>query len=99
MFKKRKWVGCCRFVSVFPDINKVISFAERKLGTPYCSELNKFLTAKGRTDCYICSTITWRAFWEDDFDIHRLDARWMRTIAPSDIYLSDHVIQKAFINE
>lgn len=88
VFKKWKWR------TIYPDADVVIEYAESMLGKPYCSEIGKFTTAKPRTECFICTTITWRSFKQDDFNIHCLRARWMPTIAPVDIYASSHVVRK-----
>lgn len=93
-----KWRGFkSGFYTVHPDVDKVINYAEKQIGKPYCEGWD-FVTAKSREACFICTTITWRSFMQDDFNIHRLLARWMPTIAPIDIYVSDHVVQRRFIN-
>lgn len=94
--KKRKWVWRgfrSGFKTVYPNHDKVISYAESQIGKPYCSGWD-FITAKGRTSCFICTTITWRSFDREGFNIHRVWARWMPTIAPADVYLSSHVKRK-----
>lgn len=88
VFKKWKWR------TVYPDAEVVIDYAESQLDKPYCWGDGKFITAKPRTECFICTTITWRSFKQDDFNIHCLEARWMPTIAPVDIYSSSHVVRK-----
>lgn len=94
--KKRvwQWRGFkSGFKTVYPDADKVIEYAESQIGKPYCTGWD-FVTAKSKTNCFICTTITWRSFDREGFNIHRLLARWMPTIAPADIYLSDHVVEK-----
>jgi len=94
--KKRvwQWRGFkSGFKTVYPDADKVIEYAESQIGKPYCTGWD-FVTAKSRINCFICTTITWRSFDRKGFNIHRLLARWMPTIAPADIYLSDHVVEK-----
>ncbi len=94
--KKREWQWRgfkSGFKTVYPDADKVIAYAESQIGKPYCSGWD-FITAKSRTSCFICTTITWRSFDREGFNIHRLLARWMPTIAPADILLSDHVVEK-----
>ncbi|MCC5921177.1 MAG: hypothetical protein LAT68_09255 [Cyclobacteriaceae bacterium] len=82
------------------QINNAISYAESRIGTPYCRDANflgintpyyAFITAKDRTNCFICTTITWRSYDRQGFNTHRVLARWMPTIAPIDIYLSSNV--------
>jgi hypothetical protein len=90
--KDRKWKKW-RYRLVYPNADKVIEYAESKIGKPYCKGWD-FVTAKSRRTCFICTTITWRSFNNEGFNIHRLAARWMPTIAPSDIYLSSHVKRK-----
>ena len=82
---------------MYPNADKVIAYAESQLGKPYCSGVD-FITAKSRTSCFICTTITWRSFDNEGYDIHRVLARWMPTISPADLYLSDHIVEKRFIN-
>lgn len=94
--KKRKWVWRgfrSGFKTVYPNADKVIAYAESQKGKPYCSGWD-FITAKSRTSCFICTTITWRSFDRAGFNIHRVWARWMPTIAPADVYLSSHVKRK-----
>lgn len=96
--KKREWQWRgfkSGFKTVYPNADKVIAYAEsqRDAKKPYCSGWD-FITAKGRTNCFICTTITWRSFDREGYNIHRLSARWMPTIAPADILLSDHVVEK-----
>lgn len=94
--KKRvwQWRGFkSRFKTVYPNADKVIAYAESQMDKPYCSGWN-FVTAKSRTSCFICTTITWRSFNREGFNIHRSLARWMPTIAPADILLSSHVVEK-----
>lgn len=94
--KQRKWVWNgwkSGYKLFYPNADNVISYAESKIGKPYCSGWD-FVTAKGRTSCFICTTITWRSFKQEDFNIHRIRARWMPTIAPADILLSSHVVVK-----
>lgn len=98
--KKRKWVWKrwrSGFRTVYPNADKVIAYAESKLGTPYC-EGWQFKTAKSRTSCFICTTITWRSFDRQGFNIHRLSARWMPTIAPADVLLSTHTKRRTKID-
>lgn len=94
--KKRKWVWRgfrSGFKTVYPNADKVIEYAESQIGKPYCEGWD-FITAKSRTSCFICTTITWRSFDREGFNIHRVWARWMPTIAPADVYLSSHVKRK-----
>ena len=84
------------FIDVYPNADKVIAYAESQMGKPYCSGWD-FITAKFRDNCFICSTITWRSFELEGFNTHRLLARWMPTIAPADMLLSDNVVEKHFI--
>lgn len=94
--KKREWQWRgfkSGFKTVYPNADNVIAYAESQIGKPYCSGWD-FITAKSRTSCFICTTITWRSFDREGFNIHRLLARWMPTIAPADILLSDHVVEK-----
>jgi hypothetical protein len=94
--KKRKWVWRgfrSGFKTVYPNHDKVIAYAESQIGKPYCARW-EIITAKGRTSCFICTTITWRSFDKEGFNIHRVWARWMPTIAPADVYLSSHVKRK-----
>ncbi len=94
--KKREWQWRgfkSGFKTVYPKADKVIAYAESQIGKPYCSGWD-FITAKSRTSFFICTTITWRSFDREGFNIHRLLARWMPTIAPVDILLSDHVVEK-----
>ncbi len=86
------------FVDVYPNADKVIAYAEsqRDAKKPYCSGWD-FITAKFRDNCFICTTITWRSFDLEGFNTHRLLARWMPTIAPADMLLSDNVVEKHFI--
>lgn len=81
------------FVDVYPNADKVIAYAESQMGKPYCSGWD-FITAKFRDNCFICTTITWRSFDNEGFNTHRLGARWMPTIAPADMLLSDNVVEK-----
>lgn len=94
--KKREWRWRgfrSGFVNVYPNVDKVIAYAESQIGKPYCSGWD-FITAKFRDNCFICSTITWRSFELEGFNTHRLLARWMPTIAPADMLLSDNVVEK-----
>ena len=81
------------FVDVYPNADKVIAYAESQIGKPYCSGWD-FITAKFRDNCFICTTITWRSFDNEGFNTHRLGARWMPTIAPADMLLSDNIVEK-----
>ncbi len=97
--RKREWQWAgfrSGFRDKYPNADKVIAYAESQIGKPYCSGWD-FITAKGRTTCFICTTITWRSFDNEGYNIHRLLARWMPTIAPADVYLSDHLVEKRFI--
>ena len=82
-----------RYDRSYPNADKVIEYAESQIGKPYCEGWD-FITAKSRTSCFICTTITWRSFDREGFNIHRVWARWMPTIAPADVYLSSHVKRK-----
>ncbi|ODT56151.1 MAG: hypothetical protein BGP01_08315 [Paludibacter sp. 47-17] len=89
-----RWRGLrSGFVDVYPNADKVIAYAESQKGKPYCSG-GDFITAKFRDNCFICTTITWRSFNSEGFNTHRLSVRWMPTIAPADILLSDNIVEK-----
>ncbi len=96
--KTRRWVWHKRWWKsgyriFYPNANRVIAYAESQIGKPYCSGWD-FITAKSRTTCFICTTITWRSLDREGFNVHRVYARWMPTIAPADVYLSSHVVKK-----